>query len=823
MKPPVTSRQSPASATILLATGDWRLPFRLLKKGTIRGKCRNIFAMVLCLFLIAALAAGASSVSATPTVRSIIVEGNSRIPADTIRRWLSITPNSDFNPLKVQEDLRKLHDLGFFMDVQMQSREAGDGTVDVVCRVRESPFISGFSIEGVDSKLEEQIHDQLKKEKLELPPGTPFKPAAANKAALAARNFLRSRKYPNAEIQIATEKRGDAVRVLFNVTQGQRLEVRTVRFTGNQSIPAGELLRQMQYARPVHFWARWGGASRYIPEELYSDLQRIKLYYKSRGFAAVSVGEPQVHTTSVDSRQRIEIEIPIVEGAQYRLSSARAEGHMRAGAAEVNQIVAALHTPGDYDYSLLDSTRQKIVDTLGHHGHGLARVALEQYPDEADRTVKAVYKVDAGNPIAIGRIQLRGNYRIPDKFLRRELRIREGEVFDTAKLDQSVERLNKGNLLQEVRRTDVSLNLNKENHLLDVTVNVREKDRQGIYATGGTGGISGGYLGLLYTAFNFLRLGETLSLELDGGAAQSNMLLNIVGTRFLGSPFTLALSVFNRYAGFNVANVVPGPESLVQALKKRSRGVGLSGAYPVTGNLSVGMGFETERDSITGVSTSTKALRSEVAPFVLFDRTRDAGTRGYRLSYSQAWDGSLFLKSLDSTRKTVQVTRYAGDPWTKGRNSFAFHLQGSWVRASGGGPLFLERRFYPGDESVRGFSRGSLSPWMSVPGSSGLQPGGADTVLGFSAEYRVPIRGALSSVGFFDIGWTHLNPKDAAQLGTGARVIDETNGVLRASAGGELRLQLPRLHQPARMIFSWNPLRLAEPKSSLRFALGTLY
>jgi outer membrane protein assembly factor BamA len=151
-------------------------------------------------------------------------------------------------------------------------------------------------------------------------------------------------------------------------------------------------------------------------------------------------------------------------------------------------------------------------------------------------------------------------------------------------------------------------------------------------------------------------------------------------------------------------------------------------------------------------------------------------------------------------------------------------------------PLFLGRRYYPGDESVRGFSRGSLSPWISVPGNSSLQSGGADTVLGFSTEYRVPIRGALSSTGFFDLGWTHLSRKDAAQLGAGARLIDTTNGVLRASMGGELRAELPIIRQPARMIVSWNPLRLntifsnpwsvlklAEPKTSLRFALGSFY
>lgn len=794
--------------------------------------------MFLCLFLLAALTPGFSDESIIPTIRNVLVEGNSRIPAESIRRRLSTAPKSQFTPQKSREDLRKLYDLGIFENVQIETREVGGGVVDIVYRVREYPFISSFSIEGIDAKLEEQIREHLKKEKLELQPATPFKPAAANKAALAIRNFLRSRKHPNAGVRIETEKRGDAIRVAFEVTEGQKLEVGVVRFSGNNSISSSELMREMQFARPAHFWARWGGAARYVPEELYSDLQRITNYYKSHGFAVATVSEPKVRTTNVGSKQRIEIQIPIVEGERYRLASVKVEGHMRSGADEINRMVGAIGTPCDYNYSLLDSTRQKIVDILGHYGHGLARVTLEQTPNATDRTVKAVYRVDAGDLIAIGRVQFQGNNRIPDKFLRRELRSLEGEVFDSAKLDKSVDRLNKSNLLQEVRRTDFVFKLNEETNMLDLTINVKEKERQGIYATGGTGGINGGYLGLLYTAFNFLHLGETLSLELDGGAAQSNMLLNIVGTRFLGSPFTLALSVFNRYAGFNVANVVPSAESLVQVLKKRSRGAGLSGAYPITGNLSVGLGFETEQDSVTGVSIPTKTLRSEAAPFVLFDKTRGTGvnTRGYRMTYSQAWDGSLFLQSLDSTRNAVQVTRYFSDPWTKGRNSFAFNLQGSWVRASGGGPLFLERRFYPGDESVRGFSRGSLSPWVFVPGNSALQAGGADTVLGFSTEYRVPIRGALSGLGFFDLGWTHLNPRDAAQLGTGARLIDATNGVLRASLGGELRLQLPMIHQPARMIFSWNPLRLntvfsspssvlklAEPKTSLRFALGSLF
>jgi hypothetical protein len=94
----------------------------------------------------------------------------------------------------------------------------------------------------------------------------------------------------------------------------------------------------------------------------------------------------------------------------------------------------------------------------------------------------------------------------------------------------------------------------------------------------------------------------------------------------------------------------------------------------------------------------------------------------------------------------------------------------------------------------------------------------------------------VSSAAFFDLGWTHLNSGSATIFGSGANLLEHTNGLWRASLGGELRVQLPLVNQTARMIFSWNPLRLntffrnptsvirlVEPKTSLRFALGTPY
>jgi outer membrane protein assembly factor BamA len=113
-----------------------------------------------------------------------------------------------------------------------------------------------------------------------------------------------------------------------------------------------------------------------------------------------------------------------------------------------------------------------------------------------------------------------------------------------------------------MQRSDVVLDSNERDSLLNITFNIREKGRQGIYFTGGSAGVGGGSIGILYNVFNLLRIGETLSLKLDGGASQSNAILNIAGTHFLGTPFSLGLSIFHTTTGFNVANIMPGLDDI---------------------------------------------------------------------------------------------------------------------------------------------------------------------------------------------------------------------------------------------------------------------
>ena len=89
----------------------------------------------------------------------------------------------------------------------------------------------------------------------------------------------------------------------------------------------------------------------------------------------------------------------------------------------------------------------------------------------------------------------------------------------------------------------------------------------------------------------------------------------------------------------------------------------------------------------------------------------------------------------------------------------------------------------------------------------------------------------MSGVAFFYLGWNRSDPKAVRE--SGLRLVDATNVLVPALTGGELRLELPVINKPARLIFAWNPLRLnrilhegtttqsiADRRGLVRFALG---
>lgn len=199
----------------------------------------------------------------------------------------------------------------------------------------------------------------------------------------------------------------------------------------------------------------------------------------------------------------------------------------------------------------------------------------------------------------------------------------------------------------------------------------------------------------------------------------------------------------------------------------------------------------------------------------------------------------------DSLRSNFDYTRITADRLSGGRNSWAFRGVLSGVSTTSGVLLPLDARIFAGEDLVRGFRAGEITPYVVANSTSAAgaaseraQAVGANFVLAFNGEYRVPLEAAgprTQAVAFFDSGSGWLLPR---WLGVGRpRVLDGTSGAWRASSGFEIRFTLPRLEQTLRLHYSWNPLRLArslflpngsifrapERRSGFGWALGSLF
>ncbi len=87
-----------------------------------------------------------------PIVRSIRVEGNRRIDANTILSYMLIQPGQPLDPAQIDRSVKTLYATGLFQDVSITPQ--GD---TLVVHVTENPIVNRVVFEGNHSQNDEQL------------------------------------------------------------------------------------------------------------------------------------------------------------------------------------------------------------------------------------------------------------------------------------------------------------------------------------------------------------------------------------------------------------------------------------------------------------------------------------------------------------------------------------------------------------------------------------------------------------------------------------------------------------------------------------------
>lgn len=802
-----------------------------------------------------------------PTISTLRVQGNHRIPEGTVLYYIQTRVGQPYNEERLRQDYRKLLETGLFQEVSLKTEKTASGGLVVIFEVVEPPVIQEVVFQGLKPGEQDDVLEQLREQRHELIPGSALNEDKLNRAIQVVERVMQSRGRPLSRVKVRKEPVGSAaVRLVFEVNKGPEVRIGQIDFEGNTVFSDKELRAALGLTRQSTLFNRWRGTDKYIKERLEYDLRANVLpKYHSRGYVLARAGSPEVEVVEHSGKMRYRIRIPITEGQTYRLGKFEVKGITSLGD----------HSPDLYnqfksgqvaDLSAVRKANEDLKKAYARLGYLDMEMAPEMRPDQEHQTLDILIQVTEGDRYLVGHLDFRGNNKTRDKVLRREFLIEENDLFNANLLDQSILRVNQLGLFEPLDQKAYEVSKRPADGEADILVKVDELDSHAINMTGGLGGISGAYIGVHYQSRNFRGLGQHVDVQVTGGTRTSDYSLAWTDPFFVDTRLTLGFTGFHRRLRFDTFGPVSVPgvdEDRFSLFSQKSTGFQTLSSYPVSDWIRVGASYSLDSNRIYDIKEEFRSyainqlillstggtpedalrgiIRSQLSPFVMRNtRNRAFGaTEGsYLLAQTPVAGGPLRGK-INLVHPFLEYQLFLPDPATGGRDTWAFRFQGEHVLPYGElsdgtqrtVPVF-ERVYLGGEFNLRGFDLRSVSP-VGIHRQPQLGPGGGpildpvtglpvvtqtpvtlggDTGVVATLEYRAPVYGPLHLTGFIDTGTSAVFRKRElarpAPDGSTTSLISSTNNVWRVSTGVEIQFMVPMINQPFRFILAYNPRRL---------------
>jgi len=405
-------------------------------------------------------------------IKSIKIQGNKRIEVPAIRGRIALKEGDTFSQEAIRTQIRAVYQMGFFEDVRVET-EPVPGGVAVVFAVTEKPFITKILFDGNDKIGEEKL-----REKMTVRNQSFLDQQQVKDSVERLRLVYEEDGYYNARI-IPVIKTLDEERksLSFFIQEGPRARVKTVAFDGAKAIPKKKLKKPL-FTREYSWLFSWFDDSGiYKKDEITNDVERVRQAYLDEGYLNVQVGTPTVDLS--EDKKWFTIRFPVIEGPRFKLAKIGYKGQTVFSEEEL-QSGTKLKEGNVMRMAEVRDNVTRVTDLYGVKGYAFADVNPQIVPDQEAKTASVTFEITEGALIHVRNINISGNEKTRDKVIRRELRLNEAELIDTAALKRSFQRLNNLNYFETVEIIPKQLDTNT----VDLDVKVKEKST-GTFSVGG--------------------------------------------------------------------------------------------------------------------------------------------------------------------------------------------------------------------------------------------------------------------------------------------------------------------------------------------------
>lgn len=695
-------------------------------------------------------------------IEDIRIHGNRRIPADTIRSRMFTRPGDVYDPAGLERDFNSLWNAGYFDDLRIEREESSKGWILHVY-VKEKPTIREIKYIGLNAVTQSDVLDKFKELKVGLSQESQFDPTRVKKAEVVLKQLLAA--HGRQFATITTEIRQippAAVGITFNIKEGPKVKVGTIKFEGNKKVPTRYLRAAMHNSKPIgiphsiileNLFARTFDATK-----LSEDAERVRFAYQDKGYFKAIVEDPKTKIRDVNglawyfpvkprNGKSVDITVPVEEGERYRLKEITFSGNKAITNTAALRRLFRTKDGEWFNRTLVSKGLDELRKAYGSLGYINETNIPDTVIDEEHKSITLKIDIDEGKQFFVRRIEFSGNTTTRDKVIRRELALEEGQVYNSRLWEVSLLRLNQLSYFETLKpEQDSEVHQDVADNTVDINLKVKEKGKNSIGLNGGVSGLSGSFVGVNYETNNFLGLGETLSLSASLGKYQREAMFGFTEPYLFDKPIQLGFTLFTRNFKYNQAeqaSISSGqklafPTAYLNSLQNYSQsstGFTLSTSYPLHRSFKrIALTYSFDTSSITTYTTAselyfeflafrnvgganalqgiqTSKLVPSFSSSTIDNPTRPHSGRSYFIGMDIAGIGGNVadIRPIGEFKQFIPMKGF--HPRKEGLQTLGIRLQGSFITGWQGktAPPF-ERFFQGGDTDLRGFDIRSASP-----------------------------------------------------------------------------------------------------------------
>ena len=672
-------------------------------------------------------------------VGSVKIEGNKRVDTSTLLFYIKTRKGEALSRKQIGKDIEKIYDLGQFKDIRVETRQGSEG-LEVVFIVEEIPSIGNVMLYGNKEIEDGDIHEIIGFKR-----GEAFQAHMMTDAKEKINSLYNEKGFFFATVDVVSKiSERNLMNIHVRVREGEKVGIKNIRFSGNKNFSDGDLSDQIE--TKAETWISFLDESGlYKKDTLKLDVFRLEGYYQDHGYIRVRVQDPKI---DIDRESKeINISIPIDEGLQYRVGKVTSKEDDIVTEDEVLKALK-MKMRDVYSISKLRTGVMNIGDLYSERGYAYADVNPITKINESSRTVDVNIEVDRGRKVYVGEITVIGNTRTLDNVIRREFRLKEGELFDSVKLKRSKQRINNLQFFEDVK---IDTRRGKEPDLVEIITTVTERQTGSINVGAGFSSNENLIFNAGISQNNFMGTGRRVVFSTNLSSRRSDYNLSLTDPRLFDTELSGGVDAFNTETNF------------WSYMAKRT-----GGGVRIGKSLSeydwVGLNYNYADTEISDVKVPTTYLKNEKRTT---SRISPSFIRDTRDNFMNPSSGSrhvvrLDLAGLGGTK--FHKASYEGSYYWPiiGKLVGMVHGEIAWADgyAADSLPAF-ERYYMGGPKSLRGYQIRNVGPKDSL----GNPLGGNQSLL-LNLELQYPFTKGLRGFAFYDRGQLYGGGDDTSTTST---------------------------------------------------------